>query len=573
MAPISTRLTIAGFEPLDQSSHWFNELVSFKIEASALGLAVRILVPRGADLSLVTALSADARLEPLPAMDVNAGNFVSEAVTYADAADVLTPLWEAVEDLGPADLLYFPRGHPILIRAVGVWLAARAPKRRPSVFFRIIGDELTDLDTGHFRQRAVFYRIACADLATRAGQERVFFLVNSKAKARTVSRVFKRRPFMMQHHFGGLAGKVLPTEPATPVIYVHLNDRSGRIASNLGDIIQRVIATRPDVKFLVHGPAKLSEPLRSIEPAIVSAIDILPYQLSTADYIANLARSTLIFLAYEAQPYRALTSGVFTEAASLGKPVVVPAGTWMAEKIVEGFGVGPVFNDHTVEAVAAVILGALNASDELGASARAIAPRLQEETGCRVFIERMIALSQASPDMEPRYEIGDEIHFDNALDSRGFMQNGWGGTEHWGVWTVAEEARLVLRLEAHREQVLVLNVFARAFLGDGRKPRVRVSCAGRQIAEWIFESQDYRWLTALLPAYDGKPGPRSVDLLFAIDAPSSPFAHGLSDDRRMLGLGLCKLSLTSAARVEPPEQAASSRSNVFARALRRVLPG
>ena len=125
---------------------------------------------------------------------------------------------------------------------------------------------------------------------------------------------------------------------------------------------------------------------------------------------------TIVLLAYEAQPYKALTSGVFTEAASLGKPVVVPGGTWMAEKIAEGYGVGMVFEDCAANSVAGVLLDVLQSCERLGAAARQIAPRVGEETSCRRFIERMIALSQTAPDMEPHYQIGNEIDFSDVLE-------------------------------------------------------------------------------------------------------------------------------------------------------------
>ena len=80
-----SKLIIVGFATLDHSSHWFNELASFKREGSGLGLAVRIAVPRSTEESLAAALSADRVLEPLPGMDVNVDNFVSQAITFTDA--------------------------------------------------------------------------------------------------------------------------------------------------------------------------------------------------------------------------------------------------------------------------------------------------------------------------------------------------------------------------------------------------------------------------------------------------------------------------------------------------------
>lgn len=546
------RLIIVGFVPLDLSSHWFNELVSFKAEGNELGLDVRLMVPRATDADLVAALAAEAVLEPLPELDVDAENFVAHAVTFADTPEAPQALWARLdaENPGPQDLIYFPRGHPILIRGIGMWLEKRPPERHPNVFFRIIGDELTDLNTGRFRARAAFYRLACSDLRTRAGQERVFFLVNSVAKARSVSRVCGRRPFMMQHHFGGVAAEVAATVPTTPTIYVHLNARSGRLAGNLLDIIRRVVAIEPSVRFLIRAPAELADMVVVTDSIIGPCVDILSAEQSLSDYIKNLARCSIVWLAYEAQPYKALTSGIFTEAASLGKPLVVPEGTWMAEKITEGYGVGSTFEDPAAECVARVLLDAVRGADQLGAAARDIAPRLKRETGCRRFIERMIEFAQSAPDMEPRYRVGDQIDFSNVLDSRCFMREGWGDTEPWGVWTVDRRARLTLRLDAVPAGRLTLNALALAFRGKGRDSiLVRVSVADQPIAEWAFDTADAnqaRWLTAELPPLRGEFP--VADIWFDIDEPASPFAEGLSGDRRTLGLALSKLFITSALR-------------------------
>ncbi|HEX7790650.1 MAG TPA: hypothetical protein VF467_09035, partial [Afipia sp.] len=343
------KLIIANFEALDHASHWLNELASFTSEGQALGMQVRILTLLSTDAHVAATLSADPVLKPLPALNVNADNYLGQLVAFTDAADMLEPLWARLdaEELVAQDFIYFPRGHPVLIRGIGAWLATRPQDQRPSVFFRIIGDELTDLDTGQFRARAALYRLACSDLRTRAGQERVFFLVNSKAKARRVSRVCGRRPFMMQHHFGRTLTGVPTVVPAAPTIYVHLNNRSGALAENLGEIVQRVARAEPSVRFLIKIPAKFTDSVAKLKRKAASSIEIISHEQSSADYFANLTRSSLVWLAYEAQPYKALTSGVFTEAASLGKPVIVPQGTWMAEKIAEGYGVGVTFSDST----------------------------------------------------------------------------------------------------------------------------------------------------------------------------------------------------------------------------------
>jgi glycosyltransferase involved in cell wall biosynthesis len=569
--PAAIRLVIPGFAPLDHSSHWFNELLHFKNECLELGLIPRIIVPRATEAGVAAEIDADPILDPLPALGVNAENFVASTVTFADTVNLFAPLraWLEAECLDSSDIIYFPQGHPILIRGIGGWLSEQPDGQRPAVFFRIIGDELTDLDTGRFKPRAAFYRLASADLKQVPGQERVFFLVNSSAKARAVSRVLRRRPFMMQHHFGRAAGPAPVTEPAGPTVYVHLNARSGRCLANLGEIIALVCAAEPAVRFLLKPAGDISQALAALGLEERPLVEILPRDMNTADYFKNLARSTLVLLAYEAQPYRVLTSGVFTEAASLGKPVIVPDGTWMAEKMAQGYGVGLSFEDPSVQSMADAILKGIQAAHQLAAAAQEIAPRLAEETGCRRFIETMVALSRTTSDMEPVYRIEDEIDFSDALDSRGFMGQGWGETEPWGAWTIGGRAQLSLRIGARPDGPLFLNAFAHAYPARQDKAglKVRVYCDDEPIAEWKFgstaDSSQPRWFSAPLPASDRLDEVLKLD--FEIEGATSPYSEGLSQDQRLLGMGLYKLSLNKLSlTATPPHRPGWRFRNLFA---------
>ena len=575
----ATRLVIPAITLVGHTGHWFNELLHFKNESADLGLTPRIIVPRSTEERVAAELEADRILDPLPGFEVNAENFFQAAIAFADTDRFFTPLrdWLDAECLDCSDIIYFPQGHPILIRGIARWLSQLPDGKRPAVFFRIIGFELTDLDTGRFKPRAAFYRLASADLEKAPGQERVFFLVNSSAKARSVSRVLRRRPFMMQHHFGRSPDIAPASDPVGPTIYIHLNARSGRCLSNLREIIKRVCASEPTVRFLLKPVGDMREAMAAVHLEDISRVEILPSEMNSADYFVNLARSTLVVLAYEAQPYRFLTSGVFTEAASLGRPVIVPEGTWMAEKIAQGYGVGMLFADPSVQSMTDVILRSLRDSRQLASDAKALAPRLAEETGCRRFIETMVTLSKTTPDMEPAYQIGEQIDFGDALDSGDFLGNGWGELEPWGIWTVGNRAELSLRIDAKPDAPLFLNALALMHLPPRRdgEVKVRVCCRTSQIAEWKFSSADpnvnqARWFSAPLPASGQLDG--ILEISFEIEGATSPFAEGLGPDRRTLGLGLIKLSITrdEPAHV-PPSNPSSSRWRRLERQKARLL--
>ena len=153
-----SKLIIVGFATLDHSSHWFNELASFKREGGiGLGLAVRIAVPRSTESLSRQPYLPTGCSSPYPAWTstsiiLSAKQSHSRMLGFCDPARARLD----AENTGERDLIYFPHGHPILIHGIGLWLAKRLPERRPSVFFRITGDELTDLDTGRFKARAAF---------------------------------------------------------------------------------------------------------------------------------------------------------------------------------------------------------------------------------------------------------------------------------------------------------------------------------------------------------------------------------------------------------------------------------
>lgn len=73
-----------------------------------------------------------------------------------------------------------------------------------------------------------------------------------------------------------------------------------------------------------------------------------PKQFGDAEYKAFLEMSDIILIPYIFAFYYVQTSGVYAEAASMGKPVVVPMGTWMASQVKQ-FGGGRLFPPGDVQ--------------------------------------------------------------------------------------------------------------------------------------------------------------------------------------------------------------------------------
>ncbi len=65
-------------------------------------------------------------------------------------------------------------------------------------------------------------------------------------------------------------------------------------------------------------------------------IRLIKEPLDSVGYYALLRSADIIVAPYRKQYYRSRTSGIVVEALAAGKPVVVPAGTWMADQIADG---------------------------------------------------------------------------------------------------------------------------------------------------------------------------------------------------------------------------------------------
>ena len=106
--------------------------------------------------------------------------------------------------------------------------------------------------------------------------------------------------------------------------------------------------------------------LRGGEPGIPEArrqlrqypsrqVRILDELLTEDEYYAELGDADLVVVPYEADRYRARTSGVFAEAIAAGKPVVVPDDTWMSDELAEGAGLTFVSPDDLFRAVGRIL--------------------------------------------------------------------------------------------------------------------------------------------------------------------------------------------------------------------------
>jgi len=112
--------------------------------------------------------------------------------------------------------------------------------------------------------------------------------------------------------------------------------------------------------------------------------------LPREDYNDWIAQS-VVLLPYSAERYQSRQSGVYLEAKSLGAPVIVPAGTWMAEEVAR-LGNGLVFDKYSAPSIAGCIARAQTELEGLRARAAACAAEHQREHGADRCVDAIEAL-------------------------------------------------------------------------------------------------------------------------------------------------------------------------------------
>jgi glycosyltransferase involved in cell wall biosynthesis len=166
--------------------------------------------------------------------------------------------------------------------------------------------------------------------------------------------------------------------------------------------IERVLAEDRDVRFMIHGvfsgsdaadQGPVFERLAGMGPRVVVRTDVL----SPADYLGWLHEADLLLLPYDPDVYRTRGSGIFSEARSMGIPVVATAGCGFAQAAFDqGWGVA--IADRDEAGIASGVLQALGRLDDMTARAQSQeAAAAAEDTIGTILRAAVAAVRAAKP--------------------------------------------------------------------------------------------------------------------------------------------------------------------------------
>lgn len=207
-----------------------------------------------------------------------------------------------------------------------------------------------------------------------------------------------RTPHVLPSALGPTAREIRASEERVgsrtgPLIVSFLaGSRLERGAGLMPDVVKQ--CTPLGVRFLVQltdtegADPELVASLRSLrDRADVEFHDgVLPRD-EYNDWIAQ----SVVLLPYDAARYQSRSSGVYIEAMCFGAPVIVPAGTWMAEEV-SRLGNGLVFEDYSAASIAKCIARAQAELPALRGRAAACAAEYRRDQGGDRFIDTLETL-------------------------------------------------------------------------------------------------------------------------------------------------------------------------------------
>jgi len=166
-----------------------------------------------------------------------------------------------------------------------------------------------------------------------------------------------------------------------PLRFVALGDaREEKGFLEILEAVRIVPGLRPEheIEFVLHAYAprskRVADALDAFRRAASPNVTLVDVALSASEYETLLDSADAVLLPYHAEFYRSRTSGPFAEAVAAGKPVIVTAGTWMAE-CARALDTGIICADETPRSFAQAVVTASGEIARLEQRARAAAGR------------------------------------------------------------------------------------------------------------------------------------------------------------------------------------------------------
>ncbi len=387
--------------PLNETLGWIDACkrrgISLRVFAHRQALA-RIVAQTGAE-GVFGETEADIAAYVKPALYASTRDpHCQPLLEFRIASRAITrALGEAWRQATP-DIAVFPWAYPAIMDGVAEWLSGVPAQARPNFVFNIVQPEAGwELDGERKQARGDFtlFRFTAKRLNALLPPQRLQFTAADERLCAVVAHAAEAECALAP-----LPASVPPDaelaqlkEPAHSGVRIALlgesrDEKGGQLYAK---IIEALTADQPQISFFVQvldGAAAQAISAALAQRAVHAVIHAGP--LSRQDYFRQMVNSDLLLMPYTAAKYAMRASGIFTEGVSCGVPAVVPAGTWLSDRLNEGAGAGEIFARTEPGEIAAAAARALARLPQLRAQARAAMAGWRKRHSVEAYVDHVL---------------------------------------------------------------------------------------------------------------------------------------------------------------------------------------
>lgn len=258
--------------------------------------------------------------------------------------------------LGDEDIFFMPTAHPREVLAVRRVVAKSGVNRTPRFHLEFRheiaegGNQLTENrpDIARATRLARELFVACENVA-EVCEDRLNLWTDTEELADDYRACSGMAVGVLPIPFNHALIENRPYAGRRPLRCLYLGDVREEKGFHLLPDLVRSFASDDRIEFIIQATrlhpaavvpsvvAALRE-LESADPRQVRLVGRDEDFLPRAHYYELLSSADIVLCLYDARIYRARSSGIMTEALAAGKPVIVPAGTWMSNQLPVGCG-------------------------------------------------------------------------------------------------------------------------------------------------------------------------------------------------------------------------------------------
>jgi glycosyltransferase involved in cell wall biosynthesis len=300
------------------------------------------------------------------------------------------------ERFAGADLAFFPNIIQYQIGAVRDWIMGLPAERRPTV---VLKPSYLTHAMPYLQRRAnkdmivLLYRFALRQLAS--DHPRTCICTDTEEMAKQFTNISGLTVHLVPLPLVVEAPEAEQGLSSAQAVYLgHASMLKG--FHLLPDVVKRAIAEKDAPHFVVqcYGEPQLRDPVeKKLAEVGPDKLTLVAGTVDAESYRRLLHGADIVLLPYAREFYGWASSGIFSEAMSLGKVVVATEGTWPAQQIEKFGGGGVVFKSLDAASVADATMRAVRSLPQLKERAARAASAWRRHHCPASFVDRLFALT------------------------------------------------------------------------------------------------------------------------------------------------------------------------------------